>query len=491
MGLRKIEKVAIANRGEVAVRIIRACRELGIETVLLHSDADGGSMAARMADQRYCIGGAPSNESYLNIERNIQGAIAMGADAIHPGFGFLSENADFARACDKAKIIFIGPSAAAIELFGDKVSAKRLVHKIGGPLIPGYVEDDQTLETLTIVAEQIGYPLIVKAAAGGGGRGLKVVRAKVELKAAVESAQREGMSAFGSSKIFLEKYLDQAKHIEVQIFGDASGKVHCLFERECSVQRRHQKIIEEATAPGLRGDLRDDVLAMAVKIAQAGKYKGAGTVEFLVQDGEFYFMEMNTRLQVEHPVTELVVGLDLVKAQIVTAMDMALPWPQVLEPRGHAIECRLYAEDPYKGGMPSTGRVGYVHFPEGPFRRFDVGVEQGDEVTPFYDAMIGKLIVWDESRVRAIQKMNRVLDETIVYGVQTNIPLLKQILAHPEFIDGRMTTRFFETYFSKPLPTPVLTDKEKKLADALYQRFGEDRKDVKEGPSPWFHGWRN
>jgi 3-methylcrotonyl-CoA carboxylase alpha subunit len=486
----EIKKVAIANRGEVAVRIIRACQELGLDTVLLHSEADQKSLAARMADECVFIGGSPSAESYLNIQANVGGAIRAGADAIHPGFGFLSENAEFARACENDRITFIGPSAESIELFGDKVSAKRLVKKIGGPLMPGYSEVDQTLETLIREAEKIGFPVIVKAAAGGGGRGLKVVKNKSEMPMAVESAKREGLNAFGSDKIFLEKYFGNAKHIEVQIFGDAAGKIHHLFERDCSVQRRHQKIIEEATAPYLKSELRERVHATAVQIAEAAKYRGAGTVEFLVQDGEFYFMEMNTRLQVEHPVTELVLGVDLVKAQLQTAMGHPLLWSDQIAPRGHAIECRLYAEDPFQGGMPSTGTVGFLHFPQGPFRRFDIGVEEGDEVTQFYDAMIGKLIVWDETRVRAIQKMKRVLKDTIVFGVHTNIPLLQKIFDHPEFVEGTMTTSFFETHFAKPLEIESLDGAELSLAEDLFRQTGEGISTDTQAPNPWFHAWR-
>lgn len=489
----KIQKIAIANRGEVAVRIIRACQELGLETVLLCSEADQGSMAARLADETFLIGGSPSAESYLNIENNIRGAIASGADAVHPGFGFLSENAEFAKACENERLVFIGPSAESIQLFGDKISAKNLVEKIGGPLIPGYSGEDQSVQRITKEAERIGFPVIVKATAGGGGRGLKVARTSADLKTAVESAKREAGSAFGSSKIFLEKYLDAAKHIEVQIFGDASGKIHHLFERDCSVQRRHQKIIEEATS-SLKRSLSEKIVAAAVQIASAAKYRGAGTVEFLVQEEQFYFMEMNTRLQVEHPVTEMVMGVDLVKAQIMTAMGKALPWPEVMEPRGHAIECRLYAEDPFKGGIPSTGKLGYTHFPDGPFRRFDVGFEEGDEITAYYDPMIAKLIVWDETRIRAIQKMKRVLNDTIIFGVQTNIPLLKKIFSHPEFIDGSMTTQFFEKHFAKPLETPALVNDDLKIAEELHRKVGEAQTGGVLGasssrPNPWYHSW--
>lgn len=488
MGINKIKKIAIANRGEVAIRIHLAAQELGLQTVLLHSEFDSNGFAARSVDEKMCIGPSPSSESYLNIEANIRAAKACGADAIHPGFGFLSENAHFARACRDEKLIFIGPSPECIELFGSKVSAKNLVGNLGLPLIPGYSGSDQSLERLLKEAKTIGYPVIVKASDGGGGRGLKVVHKEEDLKAAVESAEREGLSAFGSSKIFLEKYLDRAQHIEVQIFGDASGRVRHLFERNCSVQRRHQKIIEEARSPNLDENLRDKICQAAVQIGEAAKYKSAGTVEFLVQDGSFYFMEVNTRLQVEHPVTELVMGVDLVKAQIVTAMEAALVWPDEFRPRGHSIECRIYAEDPYLGGIPSTGRLGLVHFPNGPFRRFDVGVESGDEVGSFYDSMIGKIIVWDETRVRAIQKMRQTLSETIIFGLRTNIPLLQKILAHPEFVEGKMTTRFFETHFSKPLEEPSLSVNEKKALGQLWSASDSESATTTE-KSPWFNDW--
>lgn len=484
---RKLEKVAIANRGEVAVRIIRACQELGIETILLHSTVDEHTLAFRLADHTVCIGEAASNKSYLNIRANIDGAKSMGADAIHPGFGFLSENADFAEACEHAGMVFIGPTPENIRLFGDKVSAKNHVTKSGASVIPGYQGEDQSIETLVKECERIGYPLIVKAAGGGGGRGLKVVRAPAQAKDAIESAQREGESAFGSSRVFLEKYLENAKHIEVQIFGDASGKVHSLLERECSVQRRHQKIIEEALSPALSSELRVDICNAAVKLAQGAGYRNAGTVEFLLQDNQFYFMEVNTRLQVEHPVTELVMGVDLVKAQLLTAMGSALLWEK-LQPRGHSIECRLYAEDPYLGGVPSTGVIEGVHWPQGPGRRFEVGFEPGDEITPHYDPMIAKVIVWDETRSRAIQKMKRVLAETVVFGVRTNIPLLQEILSHKEFVMGTMTTRFFETHFSKALPKQELSSSEQKVIQDLGARMSEPSGSAQ--PSPWQHSWR-
>ncbi|MBX3040226.1 MAG: ATP-grasp domain-containing protein [Bdellovibrionaceae bacterium] len=460
-----MKRVAIANRGEVAVRIIHACEELGLETVLLHSEPDMGSKAYRMATKTICIGPAASSESYLNIDANIKGALAGGADAIHPGFGFLSENASFAEAVEKAGMTFVGPSADSIRRLGDKVQCKALAKAGGLPLVPGYEGEDQSLERLMKEVEGIGYPVIVKAAAGGGGRGMKLILKASDAKEAIESAQREAQSAFGSSKVFLEKYLDRAKHIEFQVFGDSSGRVVHLFDRECSVQRRHQKIIEEAISPSLTDNLRRQMGEAAAAIATLGKYKGAGTVEFLLQDGEFYLLEVNTRLQVEHPVTEMVLGVDLVKAQLLTAMGEFIFDDQPRIPRGHAIECRLYAENPYLGGIPSTGLLGTVKWPEGPGRRFEYGFEKGDEITPYYDPMIAKVIVWDESRSRAIRKMIHTLKDSIVFGVHTNIPYLIEILNHPEFVEGTMTTRFIEKNFPGALAAPELTAAEKALVE--------------------------
>lgn len=460
----RIKTLAIANRGEVAVRIIRACEELGIESVLLHSEADIKTRAYRMATKTICVGPAATAESYLNIEANILGAQAAGAQAIHPGFGFLSENADFAEACEKRGLIFVGPPADAIRRLGDKVLCKELAMKLGLPLVPGYQGENQDVQFLIGQAEKIAYPVIVKAAAGGGGRGMKILRNSQEAKELIESAQREALSAFGSSKVFLEKYLDRAKHIEFQVFADSSGRVIHLFDRECSVQRRHQKIIEEALSPSLTQELRKKMGEAACVIVEAAGYRGAGTVEFLFQDNEFYLLEVNTRLQVEHPVTELVAGVDLVKAQIRTAEgESVFPASEPLIPRGHAIECRIYAEDPELGGVPSTGGIGEMRFPEGPGRRFDYGFDPGDEVTPFYDSMIAKIIVWDESRPRALQKMLRVLGDSVIFGVKTNIPLLKEIIQHPEFVSGKMTTRFMETYFPGLLKLKTLDEKAAKL----------------------------
>ncbi len=488
---RKFEKVAIANRGEVAVRIIRACQELGLETALLHSTADVNTIAYRIADETVCIGEASSTASYLNIDANINGAKSCGADAIHPGFGFLSENADFAQRVGDSGMVFIGPTPENIKLFGDKISAKEHVEKAGGRTIPGYQGKDQSIDKLKKECERIGYPVICKAAAGGGGRGLKVIKNPFEADELILSAQRESQSAFGSSVVFLEKYLDRAKHIEVQIFGDASGKVHALLERECSVQRRHQKIIEEALSPSLTPELRGQIASTARELAEKAGYRNAGTVEFLLQDDQFYFMEMNTRLQVEHPVTELVMGVDLVKAQILTAQGQALNWPADMKPHGHAIECRLYAENPYQNGIPSTGPILAAQWPQGAGRRFEVGFDAGDEVTSNYDSMIAKVIVWDETRIRAIQKMKRTLAETMVFGVQTNIPLLQQILSHEDFLTGQMTTRFFETHFKGGLSAPEFSQSEQKVIQSLNAQLADTSTGSGGGHegNPWSHSW--
>ncbi len=489
-----IKRLAIANRGEVAVRIIRACQELGIETVLLHSEPDVNTLAYRLSDHQICIGAAAANESYLKIQDNVRGALAMGAKAIHPGFGFLSENAEFARACHKDNLIFIGPTPENIQTCGDKIKVKYLAKELGIKTIPGYNGDDQTIDLLVAECKAIGFPVLVKAAAGGGGRGHKVVHEANSAKEMIEASQREAKAAFGSSRVFLEKYLGKAKHIEVQIFGDATGKIYSLCERECSVQRKHQKIIEEAPSARLTSEQKTRVHEMARRLAEKAGYKNAGTVEFLFEDGEFYLIEMNTRLQVEHPVTEMILSIDLVKSQILTAQGIPLNWNQEsLIPRGHSMECRIYAEDPHMGGLPNTGILKYLEFPEGPGRRFDLGFEVGDEVTPFYDSMINKIIVWDESRPAAIKKMLRVLDDTVVFGLKTNIPFLKAILKHHEFISGEMTTQFIEKNFPNALGPIKLTSEQIAFAEQAYaqsksQTFSQENSRM---PSPWEISWRN
>ena len=491
---KKISRLAIANRGEVAVRIIRACQDLGIETVLLHSEADVKTKAYRLADHTVCIGPAAVDASYLNIESNVNGALSKGAQAVHPGFGFLSENADFARACEKAGLIFVGPKADVIETLGDKISSKKIVEEAGVPTVPGYKGEDQSIETLLEKVKEVGLPVIVKAAAGGGGRGMKVIRTLEEAQEQIESAQREGLAAFGSSQVFLERYLDRAKHIEFQIFGEASGKVISLFDRECSVQRRHQKVIEEATSPSLTPELRQEMGQAAVAVATKAGYTSAGTVEFLMQDGEFFFLELNTRLQVEHPVTEMVLGVDLVKAQIRTAQGEPVSFfDRELSPVGHAIECRIYAEDSYNQGVPSIGQLGTVLWPQGPGCRFEYGFEKGDEITPFYDSMMAKVIVWDETRKRAIDKMNRVLQEVIIFGVKTNIPYLQAILNHPEFKDGSMTTQFINQHFSSGLQAPKLTDVQTQFLQKVKEKGGKEDSSHSTSSefNPWMQNWRN
>lgn len=494
--LHRIRKVAIANRGEVAVRIIHACHELGLRTVLLHSEADVGTRAYRMSDEQVCVGPAPTAESYLHITRNVNAALSAGAQAIHPGFGFLSENADFAQACVDVGLIFIGPKAQTIRALGDKISAKKIIQAAKVPTVPGYLGEDQSIERLLKEATRIGFPVIVKAAAGGGGRGMKILRNREEASELISSAQREARSSFGSGTVFLEKYLDHAKHVEFQIFGDFTGRCVHLFDRECTVQRRHQKIVEEAVSPALDDGLREAMARAAVTLAETAGYQGAGTVEFLVQDGQFFFLEMNTRLQVEHPVTEMVLGVDLVKAQILNAAHEFVLWSKAdLRPRGHAIECRLYAEDPYNRGLPSTGMLGSMLWPEGPGRRFEVGFEAGDTITPYYDPMLAKLIVWDESRPRAIRKMLTVLDETVVFGVKVNIPFLKRIISHPEFVDGTMTTQFIQTHFPEALEDPGLTSFEAAFAEAAWRKLSQPEShrfslSGVEPSVPWVSHWR-
>jgi len=498
--MKQMRRVAIANRGEVAVRIIRACEELGLETVLLHSDADIQSRAYRMATKKIGVGSSTAaSNCYLDKAALINAALAAGADSLHPGFGFLSENADFAEECEKSSLTFIGPPADSIRKLGDKIYFKNLAKKAGLPLIPGYEGEDQSVNELLKQVQKIGLPVIVKAAAGGGGRGMKLIREMNEAKEQIESAQREALSAFGSTKVFLEKYLARAKHIEFQIFGDSTGHVVHLFDRECSVQRRHQKIIEEATSPSLTEDLRRKMGEVACSIASLGRYKNAGTVEFLLQDNQFYLLEVNTRLQVEHPVTEEVLGVDLVKMQILTAQGNFIFSPQdVRLPKGHSIECRVYAENPYESGLPSTGKLGLVHWPDGPRRRFEYGFEAGDTITSHYDPMIAKVIVWDETRSRAIDKMICTLKDSVVFGVYTNIPYLIEILNHEEFRSAKMTTNFIETYFAQGLKLTVADEKIKNWAQIIHKNLHKKLKssqtagptDASATANPWATYWR-
>ncbi len=448
--------IAIANRGEVAVRIHRAIKALGYESLLLHSKPDKNTIAYRLCDHTQEVGSAPSSESYLNIKNVVDAAKTGGAIALHPGFGFLSENADFTDACTNNNILFIGPSSKSQRLFGDKISAKDFCEKVKVPTLPSYRGKDKSLKTLKVKAKEIGYPVLVKAAAGGGGRGMRVVLNEDELNEKLEQAKNEALKAFGSDEIFLEKYLETSKHIEIQIFGDATGHVHVLGERECSVQRRHQKIIEEARSASLSDDKRDEVYGYARTLAAESGYSGAGTVEFLFSDNKFYFLEVNTRLQVEHPVTEEVFGVDLVQAQIKTAFNENINWNNP-KPKGHSIECRIYAEN--LKGFPSTGELGSIIFPQGDGIRLEIGFAKGDMITPFYDSMIAKLIVTEADRSSAIDKTLNTLKNSYLTGIETNIPLLISILNHKDFIDSTMTTSFFEENYAEGLTSP-LSDKE-------------------------------
>jgi 3-methylcrotonyl-CoA carboxylase alpha subunit len=446
------KKILIANRGEIAIRLLRACKELGIRTVAVYSDVDKDSLHTHVqfADEAIHIGAAAPKESYLNGDVLIRAALASQADAIHPGYGFLSENASFAAAVASAPLTFIGPSADSIRAMGDKAESKVLMKKAGVPTVPGY-EGIESEADFKNAAREIGYPVLVKAAAGGGGKGMRVVNNESELSDAIESARREALNAFGDERLLIEKYLPNAHHIEFQVFGDQHGHLVHLFERECSVQRRHQKIIEETPSPLLTPELRTQMGEAAVKAAKAVNYYNAGTIEFIVDPDtlQFYFLEMNTRLQVEHPVTEFTTGLDLVQWQIRVAAGEHFPYQQEqLTQRGHAIECRVYAEDPANGFLPSTGKLLQYIEPRGPGIRVDSGFSVGSEVSHFYDPLLAKLIVHGESRESAIRKMQTALGEFIVHGVITNIDFMKSVLSHHDFATGKVTTRWVENNFN-------------------------------------------
>jgi len=440
------KKILIANRGEIAIRIIRACQELGISSVAIYSEADAGSLHTLMAGESALIGPPTAAESYLNSNRILEVAHELGCDAIHPGYGFLAENATFAQAVRAAGLSFIGPSAEAIRIMGSKTAARTAMRKAGVPVVPGY-QDSNDNEALLVAATEIGYPLLVKAIAGGGGKGMRVVEMASALPEALESARREALNAFGDDQIYLEKYIANPHHIEFQIFGDDAGRVVHLFERECSIQRRHQKIIEETPSPLLNATLRQQMGKAAVAAAKAVNYANAGTVEFLVDDEHnFYFLEMNTRLQVEHPITEMVTGLDLVKWQIRVAAGEPLSFEQEgLSQRGHAI---IYAEDPANGFLPDIGPVLQAIEPVGPGIRVDSGITSGDEITMHYDPMIAKLIVLGENRPDALRKMKWALKQYIILGVTTNIPFLRDVTTHAAFRRGETTTHFVEQYFA-------------------------------------------
>jgi acetyl-CoA carboxylase biotin carboxylase subunit len=446
-----IQRVLVANRGEIAVRILRAARSLGIATIAVHSEADEGALHTRLADESVLLGPPPANESYLDIEKLIDAAKRTGCDAVHPGYGFLSERAAFAKAVTDAGLTWVGPSPEAIDLLGDKVRSRRLMETSGVPVTPGFDSDEQDIGEFTSAAKEIGYPLLVKAAAGGGGKGMRVVRDEADLADAAEGAMREAKAAFGDSRVFLERYVEKPRHIEFQIFADTHGNVVHLFERECSIQRRHQKVVEETPSTALTPELRNEMGTAAVEAAQAAKYVNAGTVEFLFDSArqEFYFLEVNTRIQVEHPITEEVVGVDLVAEQFRVASGEKLSWTQEeLCQRGHAIEARIYAEDPAGGFLPAAGPLLHLEEPNGPGVRVDSGVVAGRDVPVHYDPILSKIITYGPTRETARLRMIQALEHTVALGVPTTAPFLRDVLAHEAFMKGDTFTDFIDEHFA-------------------------------------------
>jgi acetyl-CoA carboxylase, biotin carboxylase subunit len=444
-------KILVANRGEIALRIIRAAREMGIETVAVYSEADRDSLHVRLADEAVCIGPPPSSASYLHIPRIISAAEVTAAEAIHPGYGFLSENAHFAEVCESCAIRFIGPTSEMIRVMGDKAVARKTVAAVGVPVTPGSDGVLHSPEEAAEVARDLGYPVIIKAAAGGGGKGMRIAADEPSLRNGVLMAQAEAEANFGSGEVYLERYVDKPRHIEFQVFGDRHGSVVHLGERECSIQRRHQKLIEESPSVALTPELRERMGTSAVNAARAIRYEGAGTIEFLLgSEGEFYFMEMNTRIQVEHPVTEMVTRLDLIKAQIAVAAGEPLPWSQEeIELHGHALECRINAERPDQNFQPSPGAVRYFHGPGGPGVRVDSHLYSGYVVPPYYDSMVAKIITWGRDRSESIARMRRALEETVIEGIDTTLSFHLEVLADPGFVRGEIHTGYLEEFFAR------------------------------------------
>ncbi len=488
------KKILIANRGEIACRVIRACREMRIATVAVYSDADADALHVRMADEAYNIGPAPSIESYLRGEKIIEVAKNSGAEAIHPGYGFLSENAVFVRTVTNAGLVFIGPPPEAMEGMGGKISARKIAIEAGVPVVPGTTEPLISFDDAAETAARFGYPIMLKASAGGGGKGMRLVSDESELKSALENAQAEALASFGDDDVYIEKAIVRPRHIEIQIFSDKHGNHFHLGERECSIQRRHQKVIEEAPSPINSSELREQMGACAVMVAKAVNYVGAGTVEFLVSDLDksFYFLEMNTRLQVEHPVTELVTGIDLVREQINVAFGEPLSFTQEdVKLTGHAIECRVYAEDPESNFMPSPGKITRLRIPQGPGVRDDGGVYEGAEVSIYYDPMISKLAVYGSDRKQAIDRMRRALREYSVGGIETTLPFFREIVSDPEFVAGNLDTGFIErfqkrkTANAKPKSTDDLTIIAAALANSRRHDDNKSATAQDKKPSQW------
>jgi 3-methylcrotonyl-CoA carboxylase alpha subunit len=489
---RRFRTLLIANRGEIACRVIRTAKAMGLRTVAVYSEADRCAMHVAMADEAVLLGPARARDSYLNIERMIDAARQSGAEAVHPGYGFLSENAEFAQACADAKLVFVGPTAAMMTAMGSKSGSKMLMEKAGVPLVPGYHGEAQDEATLAKAADSIGFPVLVKASAGGGGRGMRIVRSAAELAAAIVSAKREAKAAFGDDRMLIEKFVDNPRHIEVQVIGDSHGNLLSLFERECTLQRRHQKVIEEAPSPTLNATQRDAVAVAARKAASAVNYVGAGTIEFVSNGKDVFFIEMNTRLQVEHPVTELITGIDLVEWQLRVAFGEKLPLKQDdIRLNGHAIEARVYAENPHKNFMPSVGRIRTWRTPEQTNGlRIDAGYRDGDAVSPHYDAMLAKVIAWAPTRDAAIDRLNRGLEETDVRGVVTNIPFLSALVTHPKVRANAIDTGFIERELKNLTPeAPLPGDLE--LCAAVAAILQEEQNAAHaEAHSPWrISGW--
>jgi 3-methylcrotonyl-CoA carboxylase alpha subunit len=489
---RPFRALLIANRGEIACRVIRTARAMGLRTVAVYSEADRDAMHVAMADEAVLLGPARARDSYLNIERVIEAAHKGGAEAVHPGYGFLSENAEFAQACADAGLVFVGPTAAMMTAMGSKSGSKMLMEKAGVPLVPGYHGEAQDEATLAKAAGKVGFPVLVKASAGGGGRGMRIVRAAGELAAAIVSAKREAKAAFGDDRMLIEKFVDNPRHIEVQIIGDSHGNLLSLFERECTLQRRHQKVIEEAPSPTLDAGQRETVCAAARKAAAAVNYVGAGTIEFVSDGKNVFFIEMNTRLQVEHPVTELITGIDLVEWQLRVAFGEKLPLTQdQIGLNGHAVEARVYAENPHKNFMPSVGRIRTWRMPEqSDGLRIDAGYREGDTVSPHYDAMLAKVIAWAPTRAAAIERLNRGLEETDVRGIVTNIPFLSALVTHPDVRANVIDTGFIERELKNLTPAPA-SPHDLELCAAVAAILGEEAKSTEtEARSPWqTAGW--
>jgi 3-methylcrotonyl-CoA carboxylase alpha subunit len=489
---RRFRTLLIANRGEIACRVIRTARAMGLRTVAVYSEADRDAMHVAMADEAVLLGPARARDSYLNIERVIEAARKSGAEAVHPGYGFLSESAEFAAACLDAGLVFVGPTAAMIRLMGSKSGSKMLMEQAGVPLVPGFHGDAQDDATLAAAAAEVGFPVLVKASAGGGGRGMRIVHSASELAAAVVSAKREAKAAFGDDRVLIEKFVENPRHIEVQIIGDSHGNLLSLFERECTLQRRHQKVIEEAPSPTLDAIRREAVCAAARKAAAAVDYVGAGTIEFVSNGEDVFFIEMNTRLQVEHPVTELITGIDLVEWQLRVAFGEKLPLTQdQIVLNGHAIEARVYAENPHKNFMPSVGRIRTWHTPE-PSNglRIDAGYREGDAVSPHYDAMLAKVIAWAPTRDAAIDRLNRGLEESDIRGVVTNIPFLSALVTHPDVRANAIDTGFIERELKHLTPVPPAPH-DLEFGAAVAAILNEEAKIAHtEAHSPWYAaGW--